>query len=218
MKLLVLVNGEPYRPEVLRERLAAERFDGVFGVDGGSRHGASLGVHVTTVVGDLDSLSPDELAALGNIELLKFSKTKDEMDLELALVEAVKRGAERVVIAGMMGGRLDMSLGNLHLLAHPDLAGCRVEVWHGDQTAWAVRPPGEDIGGRPGDTLSLIPLAGDAVGITTRALAYPLRAETLGYGAGRGLSNVMESDTARVELAFGLLLVVHTPAAKGGHR
>jgi thiamine pyrophosphokinase len=209
---LVLVNGELYRPDVLRERLRGETFDVVWGVDGGSRHAATLGVRVTTVIGDLDSLRPAELAALGNVERLTFPAAKDETDLELALVQAVRRGADRLVVAGALGGRLDMTLANLHLLAHPDLASCRVEVWHGDQTARLLRPPGGELKGNPGDTVSLVPLDGDAAGVTSHGLAYALRDQPLLFGAARGLSNVMLTATARVSLARGLVLAVHTPA------
>ena len=215
MNALVLVNGELYRPDVLRERLRGETFDAVWGVDGGARHAGLLNVRVTTVIGDFDSLSAAELASLGGVEKLSFPARKDEMDLELALLEAVKRGAERVVIAGMMGGRLDMSLANLHLLAHPDLAGVRVEVWHGGESARVLRPPGGAIAGRPGDTVSLLPLEGDVTGITTRGLAYQLENQPLSFGAARGLSNIMETNEARVEFAAGLLLAVHAPAEAG---
>jgi thiamine pyrophosphokinase len=214
MNALVLVNGDIYRPDVLRERLRRETFDAVWGVDGGARHAAALGVRVTAVIGDLDSLPPVDLAALGGVEVLKFPAAKDETDLELALVHAVRRGAGRLVIAGALGGRLDMTLANLHLLAHPDLEGCRVEVWHGHQTARALRPPGGEVQGNPGDILSLVPLAGDAAGVTTHGLEYALRGQLLFFGAARGLSNVMTTQTARVEVTQGLLLAVHTPAGE----
>jgi thiamine pyrophosphokinase len=216
MNALVLVNGELYRPDILRERLRRETFDEVWGVDGGSRHADALGVRITTVIGDLDSLDEAELTALGGVEVLRFPADKNETDLELALLEAVARGAGKIVLTGMTGGRLDMTLSNLLLLAHPDLAGCRIEVWHGAQTARVLRPPGGEITGHPGDTVSLVPLAGDAGGIATEGLRYRLHDEPLSFGAARGLSNLMEAMTARVKLTQGLLLAVHTPAADDG--
>jgi thiamine pyrophosphokinase len=84
-------------------------------------------------------------------------------------------------------------------------------VWHGGQTGWVIKPPGEDISGHPGDTISLIPLNGDALGITTEGLAYPLKDEGLTSGSVRGISNMLEKSSAHVKLLNGLLLVVHTP-------
>jgi thiamine pyrophosphokinase len=65
--------------------------------------------------------------------------------------------------------------------------------------------------GRPGDTLSLLPLAGDARGVTTSGLEYPLDNETLRFAATRGVSNTLLGTTATVQLTAGLLLVVHHP-------
>lgn len=214
MNALVLANGELNRPDVLGDRLREETFDAVWGVDGGCRHAAALGVRVTTVIGDLDSLSVADLNALGDVEQITFPTHKNETDLELALIHAVRRGADRVVVVGAMGGRLDMTLANLHLLAHPMLAGCRVEVWHGNQTAWLLRPPSGEISGQPGDTISLLPLEGDAEGITTHGLEYTLHDQPLFYGAARGLSNTMVTGTVRVEITRGLVLAVHTPAGE----
>jgi thiamine pyrophosphokinase len=136
---------------------------------------------------------------------------KDETDLELALLEAVKRGAEHIIVLGTSGGRLDMVLANMLLLAHPALSHTRSELWIDYQTAWLIRAPGSDILGQRGDTISLIPVAGDALSVTTSYLRYPLNHETLTFGPARGVSNLMDADTAHITLRSGLLLIVHTP-------
>ncbi|HEV7810606.1 MAG TPA: thiamine diphosphokinase [Candidatus Limnocylindrales bacterium] len=69
-----------------------------------------------------------------------------------------------------------------------------------------------DVGGRMGDLVSLLPFGGDAEGITTDGLRYPLRDESLRLGPSRGLSNVREAEDATVTLRSGRLLVVETPA------
>ena len=115
------------------------------------------------------------------------------------------------MVAGVMGGRMDMTMANMLLLAHPKLSLCRIEAWHGNQTAWIVRPPGEDIPGNPGDILSLLPLGCDAVGVTVTGVKYPLKKEKLFFGAARGLSNELVKTHARVRLSDGMLLAIHTP-------
>jgi thiamine pyrophosphokinase len=110
-----------------------------------------------------------------------------------------------------MGGRMDMTIGNIMLITNTSFSSCGIEVWHGEQTGWVIKPPGEDISGRPGDTVSLIPLGGDASGITTEGLAYPLKDAELPSGSVRGISNLLEKSSAHVELSNGLLLAVHSP-------
>ena len=54
----------------------------------------------------------------------------------------------------------------------------------------------------------MIPIAGDARGVSTEALEYPLKDETLSFGATRGVSNVMLADKARISLKAGMLVCV----------
>ncbi len=68
-----------------------------------------------------------------------------------------------------------------------------------------VRRP---LPGRPGATVSLLPFGGDATGVTTHGLRYPLHDEPLLVGPARGLSNVREAADAAVTVRAGRLLVI----------
>jgi thiamine pyrophosphokinase len=106
---------------------------------------------------------------------------------------------------------MDMTIANILLLAGANLASSRIEVWQGEQTGWVISPPGEDVTGHPGDTLSLIPLGGHASGITTKGLEYALRNEELSFAPARGISNLMKTPSVHIKLSKGLLLTIHTP-------
>jgi thiamine pyrophosphokinase len=212
-RAIVLTNGKIDDPATLRIRLAGWGNALVIAADGGSGHAELLGLHLDAIIGDLDSLDPGPRAALSaaGTRLEVHPEHKNETDLELALLDAVQHGAEYIVVLGTLGGRLDMMLANLLLLLHPQLAGVHIEVWNGHQTAWLIRPPGDDLFGAPGDTLSLIPLLGNAEGTTTQGLEYPLHNETLEIGKARGISNVFTQDRAHVSLRSGVLMAVHIP-------
>ncbi len=213
-RVILLANGSLTDVPHLRARLRDWVDAGVIAADGGQAHAAALGLKVDTVIGDLDSLDPAAQARLQR-EGVRFERhpaEKDETDLELALLAAVRQGATWIAVLGAWGGRLDMSVANLLLLLHPALPGVRVELWEGAQTAWLLRPPGGEVRGRRGDGLSLIPLGADAVDVATDGLAYPLRGETLAVGPARGVSNLLESPPASVRLSAGTLLAIHNPA------
>ena len=71
-----------------------------------------------------------------------------------------------------------------------------------------LRGPGTlALEGAAGDLISLLPL-GEATGITTEGLEYPLREERLGLGPARGVSNVMLGPRASVRVEQGALLCV----------
>src|SRR5512146_1557261 len=194
----------------------------VVAADGGARHAEALGVTIDVWVGDGDSIDPvllDALTARG-VPLERSRPDKDESDTELAVLAALRRGADGVVIVGALGGtRLDHSLANIGLLALPALAGRPAMLVDAHSRVSLIQAPGPDgapierrLIGRPGDVVSLLPVGPGVTGVTTAGLAYPLRDEPLPEGPARGLSNVRLADSAGVTVRHGLLLVVESPA------
>jgi thiamine pyrophosphokinase len=194
----------------------------VVAADGGARHAASLGIAIDRWVGDGDSLGPEGVAALraSGIPVELAATDKDESDTELAMRAALERDPDAVTILGALGGaRLDHALANLALLAFPGLRGRDVRIVSVAARVRLLEAPGPDGGpamlalpGRIGDLVSLLPVGDDAVGVTTRGLAFPLDDEPLEAGRTRGLSNVRVAEGASVELRGGRLLVVESPA------
>jgi thiamine pyrophosphokinase len=144
------------------------------------------------------------------VEILRYPPAKNETDLELALLEALRRGARWLRIIGGMGGRLDQSYGNILLLSIPQLAGIDARYVSSMQTLWLVGPGTHELDGNVQDTISLLPFTNDVFGITTQGLRYPLINETLRIGPSRGMSNVIDSLPASVSFTDGFLLIVHT--------
>ena len=93
----------------------------------------------------------------------------------------------------------------------PSLAGMRnLRIVDGRQEIFLAKPGRwNDLVGRPGDTVSLLPLGCDAEGVETYGLEYPLHRETLLQGRGRGVSNRFLATKARVRHERGLMLIVH---------
>ena len=196
--------------------------------DGGARKAGQAGFVPDLVVGDGDSLGASGIAEVraSGIPLELAAVTKDESDLELALLAAVGRGAGRISILGALGGsRFDHALANAWLLAHPALAGrpavlldARSRVRLLDATASTVGAGSRAealLTGAPGDLVSLFPFGGDTDGVTSHGLAYPLDDEPLQTGPARGLSNVRTGTEACVSLRSGRLLIVETHATEG---
>jgi thiamine pyrophosphokinase len=131
-KTIVLANGTLDDPAPLRKRLMAWGEAEVIAADGGARLAASLGLRPQIVIGDLDSLDPQDRQVLteAGARLQASPADKDETDLELALRLAVAGGAEQVAVLGALGGRLDMTLANLLLLADDRLAAGRLLAVH----------------------------------------------------------------------------------------
>ena len=207
MRAVVFANGELDDLEGAREAVRAG--DLVIAADGGGRHCLRLGIVPAVVIGDFDSLEEADREALeaGGAKLIRHEPRKDETDLELALLYARRQGVDEVLVLGGLGGRWDQTLGNLLLAAHPDLRGVNIVFQDGGQRIFPIYDE-VTLEGKAGDTVSLIPVGGDAVGVTTTGLEYPLNGERLRFGETRGVSNVMLGERATVALEDGLILCV----------
>ncbi len=205
MRAVIFANGELANPASVLAGLRPD--DWIIAADGGSRYTHALGLTPHVLIGDLDSVTPGERARLesAGCELIVYPVRKDATDLELALRLALTRAGE-VLIFGALGARWDQTLANLLLLASPDFRGRPIALV--DDRQFLSLGPGR-LAGRPGDTVSLIPLAGDALGVTTRGLEYPLSDGILPFGSTLGVSNVMTGSEAEVSVREGLVLMVH---------
>jgi thiamine pyrophosphokinase len=187
--------------------------DLVIGANGGAARALAWGLVPGLVIGDMDSLSDEERAELEarGCRFVVHPRAKDETDLELALTYAAELGTQEIIVLGALGGRLDHTLANVFLLALPVLADLSVRIVNGHEEALLARS-GQSVTleGEPGDLVSLLPLGGDARGVTTKGLAWTLQGDTLQFGPSRGVSNEMTAPQARVEVEGGHLLVVHT--------
>lgn len=209
MALLIFANGVLDEVEWIRPYLA--QATAVWAADGGGRHLFRLEHLPDKVIGDMDSLEPELQAWLaGNqIPFDQHPPEKDETDLELALLLAGERPENDIWLFGLLGGRLDQMLANIFLLNHPALVGKTVQLITPTERAWLVRQQ-TAIVGQVGDLVSLIPLSGDAQGVSTTGLQWTLQAETLRLGQARGISNRLTAEKATITLESGLLLCIHT--------
>ena len=208
MRAVIFANGSLNLP------VALSPGDFIIAADGGAQHCLALGLIPAVVIGDLDSLTPADLEALKakGAEIVQFPARKDFTDLELAIKHARSSGAEEILILGALGKRWDQTLANVMLpAAFSDL---NIRLVDGNQEFFYLRT-GETITvtGSPGDTLSLVPVGGEAQGITTDKLEYPLQGENLPLGSTRGVSNVLLAEAAQISLREGFLLcvVMHQP-------
>src|SRR3990172_5304302 len=127
-RAIIIANGDLRDPTQARAIVTAD--DLLIAADGGAAHCRALGLVPQFVVGDLDSLAPEQRAGLerAGARFEIHPTQKAETDLELALRVALREGAREVVILAALGARWDQSLANVLLLAHPDFAALNVRL------------------------------------------------------------------------------------------
>ena len=216
MKAIVVAGGDAAPEDAAR--LAGA--DLVIAADSGATWLEAQGIRPNLVIGDMDSVDPallERLAAEG-VTIERHPADKDASDAELAVERAIHAGADEVVVLGALGGeRLDHELANLLLLADPAWRGTDLRIVRGGTVARALHG-GErmSLTAAEDSLVTLLPIGGDATGVTTEGLEYALAGETLRIGRSRGLSNRVWRAPASVSLEGGTLLIIETD--KEAHR
>jgi thiamine pyrophosphokinase len=205
MRALLAIGGEGPERALLEPLLPGFGF--VCAADSGLDLLSRWALEPDLIVGDMDSVS--SLSLLGSYpeaEILRFPRDKDESDTELGLRLLFERGYRDVSIAGGGGGRIDHLFAIKALFERPEL---RPLAWFTD--AAVIRLVGAGCGleleSRPGELVSVFPLASGASGMESDGLKWPLAGLAWSAG-GFGLSNEALSDSFWVRAGRGDLLVV----------
>lgn len=203
MRRCVIVGGADIgRYERIRARLREDDF--YICCDSGLKHRERLGITPDLIVGDFDSHANPRL----DIETIVLPREKDDTDTVFAVKEALKRGFQDFLLIGVVGGRLDHTLGNVSLLLMLDARGIRaaalddwseMEVVSGKTVRIEDRYP----------YFSLLNISGTARGITIRNAKFPLSHAEITCEYQYGISNeVLPGMAAEVSVETGRLLLV----------
>jgi thiamine pyrophosphokinase len=208
-RVALVFAGAPVRSTPrLRARLSSLGQPYVVAGDGGAATSLALGFRPDLIVGDLDSL--DEATRTDvqrrGVPIQRHSTDKDATDGQLALEAAVRIDPEQLVLVGFLGGlRLDQTIANVLLLAAARVSAVLLDEFNEcrllrgpDQATWSAEAT---------ELISLLPLGGDAEGVRTQGLRWPLRGDRLELGHTRGISNQPLQTKVSVAVEHGLLLV-----------
>jgi len=181
----------------------------VLAADGGARFLAGIGVTPGAVVGDFDSLDVDSVRRLeaAGVELVRHPVRKDLTDGELAVEEALRRGADEVVLAGATGA-LDHTLGHLAILRRLAACGVAARMVAPDLAVTVLVAPARAVLVAPaGVRVSLAPSGGDAI-VSLSGLEYPLDRGVLPADTCLGLGNHVTTPPARIRVHQGAVVAV----------
>ncbi len=220
---MIIVGGGASPPLALAARLPTA--DLVICADLGYAHAGALGLRPSLLIGDLDSLDEAGLSAAeaAGVCVERHPPEKDATDLELALDAAVRAVAHKtgpvsftVVATPDIGERIDHLLSQLGLLASPNYRTFFVDAWFGQSHVHIVRPgTTRHVSSVPNELVTILAIGGNADGVETQGLRYPLRRETLTPFTTRGVSNIAESTSFSVTCLHGCLAVIRPHALKG---
>lgn len=179
--------------------------------DGGMRHAESLGVTPELWVGDFDSSNTELITRFPTVERRSYPAAKAVTDGEIAVAEAIARGATRLIFVGALGGeRSDHAL--QHYLNALGLVedGYEVVLTSGEEEAYPFGEDSELALEMPQGALFSVLGFTTLEGLTIRNARYPLQDFSLPFGSSRTISNVAEGPIS-VSLSRGRAILLARP-------
>lgn len=209
-RFTILLGGELVSTPRLASQISGTR---VVAADSGIFHARGLGLEPELWVGDFDSVTAAERASFATVPQKEFPSEKDMTDGELAVAEAIERGATSLVLAGAFGGeRADHAY--LHLAAAVGLAerGYEVLLTSGTQEGVPLmpgRPAAFDYA--PGTLFSVIGFT-DIEGLTIAGVRWPLERRRVPFGSSLTISNIVAQGMTAEISAGRAVLIAHLGA------
>ncbi len=211
MKVAIALGGELVAGPRIKAALDGAGI--VIAADGGAASLERIGFAPDVLVGDLDSIpdSPPRRATVASVpEILRYPTRKDATDAELALGEALARGATEITVVGAFGGpRVDHELANVLLLTAPSIRDRDVRLLTELFEAWAVCNSERVFATETGDTVSLLPVGDKVAGVTTDGLEWKLDQAALTLGSTYTVSNAAASSRVSVSVGTGTVILFH---------
>jgi thiamine pyrophosphokinase len=179
--------------------------DPLLAADGGANHLARIGLRPIAVIGDFDSVSSATRAWLGE-EAFVHRPDQDRTDLEKAFEYAFgDLGLDRLTVLAALGGRTDLDLGNLGLLAR--LAMGERLVFEGADLRVLALTGEATIAARPGETWSFWTYD-PSVRVTIEGVRWPINDARIDAGSRPSISNQAVGDHVLVRATGGSVVVM----------
>lgn len=203
MRRCVIVGGANINNyDFIREKLSAD--DYIIFCDSGLKHMENLRVQPSLIVGDFDSHENPQL----DIETIVLPCEKDDTDTVYAVKEAIKRRYDNFLLIGVVGARLDHTLGNVSILLYLDSLGkkgCIID----DYSEIEIVSNGPAYIEDSYSFFSLLNISGTVKGITIENAKYPLDNAEITCEYQYGISNeVLKGHKAAIRITEGKLLLI----------
>ena len=203
MKRCVIIGGAEIKNYDALKRQFRED-DYVIFCDSGLRHMEMLEVEPSLIVGDFDSHENPNLP----VETIVLPRAKDDTDTVYAVKEALKRGFEEFLLIGVIGARLDHTIGNVSILLMLDSLGKKAAILD-DYSEMEIVSKEKAVIDEGVSYFSLLAVDGTAKGITITGALFPLTDAEITPEYQYGVSNeVLPGQAAAVTVKEGRLLLV----------
>lgn len=210
----IIISGGKIEDAFALEWLEKNKYDCMIAADSGMNFMYRNNIIPDVIAGDFDSVSSESLKAFSKmegVEILRLNPIKDDTDTEFVIREAIRRGATEVTLLGATGTRLDHVLANMYLLGIGLEEGIKIQLVDAHNRIRMIEDSLEISKEEQfGDFVSVLPVKGDANGVTLEGMKYSLQDAEITCFSSLGISNEIVEDVAKISVKQGTLLVIES--------
>jgi len=210
----VIISGGHIDDVFTLEWLERNEYDYMIAADSGMNFLYRNKIVPDVIAGDFDSVDESAYQYFVEVkhpEILRLNPIKDDTDTEFVIREAIRRGATSIVVLGATGTRLDHVLANVYLLGIGLEEGVDIQlVDEHNRIRMIVNCVQIKKDEQFGEFVSILPVKGDAKGVTLEGMKYPLKDADISCFSSLGVSNEIYAEIARISVTEGTLLVIES--------
>lgn len=208
MKAVIVTGGNKPSKALITSYI--KNSDLIIGADKGSEYLYDYEITPHLILGDFDSINKKKLKEIEEkqIEIIKFPPEKDYTDTEIAIIEAIKRGADIIYLFGGIGTRVDHSLGNIGLLLTTKNKGSKLIIID-DNNKMYLADKSMNLNGNAGETISFHALSDVVKGFDIKGAKYNLDNYDMHLLDPRAICNEFIDSPIDIKYDSGELLIIH---------
>ncbi|MBW6409783.1 thiamine diphosphokinase [Clostridium weizhouense] len=209
MRVIIVSGGNPPSKELLESYIKDADF--IIAADKGGECLLNYGITPNLLLGDFDSMKKEVLKELENKvnEVVKYPPEKDFTDTEIAFLESIKRGGDKIYLFGATGTRLDHTLGNIGLLLNAKNKGVYLEIIDNNNRMYLGNKKIK-LFGKYGENISFHALSDKVKSLKIKGGRYTLLECDVSLLEPRAICNEFIDTPIEIEYKEGELLILHS--------
>lgn len=203
-KCIIIGNGKAPSKKVVRF-LTSKDYSTILCADGGANSARKLNIIPNYIIGDLDSITPENKKYFELKSRIIKIKRQNDTDVEKCIKFALKKGYTDCILLGVIGDRLDHSFCNMGItIKFSD--SIRIQIIS-DKSILSVAKGEVIIKTLPGEVFSIYAFDNDTK-ITSYGLKYKLKDTRLPFGKRESTSNVALRSEVSLKIKKGKIFII----------
>ena len=205
MRCLIVSGGNSPKDELFLEEI--EKANYLIAADKGAETFIKNNITPDLAVGDFDSINNECKKLIKNWNIIKFNPEKDLTDSEIAVLEAIKKDCNEIIMLGFTGTRIDHTIANLGLLKKALDKNIKAYILDDNNKIFILNKP-TVLKGNFGKLISFQAFS-EVRNFCIKNAKYELKNYDLNFGDPRTVSNEFLEKDIEVTFTDGEVLVIY---------